>query len=116
MTIRKDYLERLIEQFVAALARILKANQEQRPEEAWRLIRDTALSTLGMDYDALLLGDARATARLLGDPERVRMLARLVTQEAEALALRGDAATAAARREYADALHLEARAHGLAPL
>jgi hypothetical protein len=116
MSIRQDYIERLIEQFAAALARILKLNQEQRPEEARRLIRDTALSALGMDYDALLLGDARSTARLLGDPERVRMLARLVTQEADALGLQGDTATAAARTEYALALHAEARALGQPPV
>ncbi len=113
MSIRKDYIERLIEQLAAALARILKANQEQRPLEAQQLIRDTALSTLGMEYGALLLGDAASTARMLGDAMRVKVLARLVAEGGEALQQQGDAATATARFQYSLALYDEARAPGL---
>lgn len=113
MSIRKDYIERLIEQLAAALARILKANQEQRPLEAQALIRDTALSTLGMEYGALLLADAATTARMLGSPTRVKVLARLVAEDGEALLRQGDAATATARFQYSLALYEEARALGL---
>jgi tetratricopeptide (TPR) repeat protein len=115
MSIRKDYIERLIEQFAAALARILKAHQQQRPEEARRLVRDTALSALGMHYDALLLGDAATTARMLGDAPRVKVLARLVAEDGEALHQQGDAPTARERFRYALALYAEARALGLPP-
>ncbi|MCP3136967.1 hypothetical protein [Pyxidicoccus xibeiensis] len=115
MSIRKDYIERLIEQFVAALARIVQARREQRHAEAQQLIHDTALSSLGMEYGALLLADPASTARLLGDPTRVKVLARLVAEDGENLLAQGDPATAAARFQYALALYAEARAAGLQP-
>ena len=115
MSIRKDYIERLIEQFVAALARIIKARREQRFADAQQLIRDTALSSLGMEYGALLLADAASTARLLGEPSRVKVLARLVAEDGEVLLAQGDADTASARFRYALALFAEAQAHGLQP-
>lgn len=113
MSIRKDYIERLIEEFAAALARILKARREQRFADAQQLVQDTALSSLGMEYSALLLADPVSTARLLGDPARVKVLARLVAEDGEVLQQQGDSATAAARFSYALALYDEARAQGL---
>jgi hypothetical protein len=115
MSIRKDYIERLIEEFAAALARIIKARQEQRLADAQRLIQDTALSALGMEYGALLLADPASTARLLGDPSRVKVLARLVAEEGEVLQQQGDTATATARFQYALGLYDEARSQGLPP-
>ncbi|MCY1018055.1 hypothetical protein [Pyxidicoccus sp. MSG2] len=115
MSIRKDYIERLIEEFAAALARILKARREQKFADAQRLIQDTALSTLGMEYAALLLADPASTARLLGSPARVKVLARLVAEDGALLQQQGDTATASARLQYALALYDEARNHGLPP-
>ncbi len=110
--IRKDYIERLIEQLAQALAAILKARQEQRPEDAMQLIRDTALSALGMEYSVLTMADAASTARLLGHPSRVAGLARLVAEEGELLEEQGERARAALRRNLALELFLEARAQG----
>ena len=115
MSIRKDYIERLIEEFAAALARIIKARREQRLAEAQRLIQETALSSLGMEYGALLLADPASTARLLGDPARVKVLARLVAEEGEVLQHQGDTTTASARFQFALALYDEARRLGLSP-
>ncbi|WP_164010873.1 hypothetical protein [Pyxidicoccus trucidator] len=115
MSIRKDYIERLIEEFAAALARIIKARQEQRLADAQRLIQDTALFALGMEYGALLLADPASTARLLGDPSRVKVLARLVAEDGEVLQQQGDTATATARFQYALGLYDEARSQGLPP-
>jgi len=115
MSIRKDYVERMIEQLVAALARILKARQEQRHEDALHLIGDTARSVLGMEYSVLTMADAASTARLLGKPARVLVLARLVRQEAEVRRERGDAPGATDRFRLALELHLEARELGLRP-
>ncbi len=115
MSIRKDYIERLIEEFAAALARIIQARREQRLADAQQLIRDTALSSLGMEYGALLLADPASTARLLGDPARVKVLARLVAEDGEALLQQGDSDTASARFHHALALYTEARALGLTP-
>jgi hypothetical protein len=69
--IRKDYIERLIEQLAAAFAALMKLRRERRTEEAQQLIRDTALSALGMEYSTLTMADAASTARLLGHPLRV---------------------------------------------
>jgi len=115
MSIRKDYIERLIEEFAAALARIIKARREQRLADAQRLIQETALSSLGMEYGALLLADPASTARLLGNPARVKVLARLVAEEGELLQHQGDTATASARFRFALALYDEARRLGLSP-
>lgn len=113
MSIRKDYIERMIEQLVAALARILRARQEQRYEEALQLIGEAARSMLGMEYRVLTMADAASTARLLGEPGRVRVLAKLVRQEAEVRRGQGDALGAGDRFRLALELYLEARELGL---
>ncbi len=110
--IRKDYIERLIEQFAAAFAALLKLRRERRAEEAQQLIRDTALSLLGMEYSALTMADAASTARLLGNPQRVVALARLVAEEGELFHEQGEHARASLRWGLALELFLEARAMG----
>ncbi|HVG63680.1 MAG TPA: hypothetical protein VNA24_34260 [Hyalangium sp.] len=110
--IRKDYIERLIEQFAAAFAALLKLRRERKPEEAQQLIRDTALSVLGMEYSALTMADAASTARLLGHPLRVVGLARLVAEEGELLHEQGEPARATLRWGLALELFLEAQAMG----
>jgi hypothetical protein len=113
--IRKDYIERLIEQFAAAFASLLKLRRERKTEQAQQLIHDTALSLLGMEYGALTMADAGSTARLLGNPLRVKGLARLVAEEAELFQDKGEPARAAMRRELALELYQEAVKMG-APL
>ncbi len=115
MSLRKDYIERLIEEFAAALSRLLKLRREKKLAEAQRLIQETALSALGMEYAALLMADPVSTARLLGAPTRVKVLARLVAEDGELSAEQGDAATATARFQTALALYAEAEAMGLTP-
>jgi hypothetical protein len=110
--IRKDYIERLIEQFAAAFAALLKLRRERKTEEAQQLIRDTALSVLGMEYSALTMADAASTARLLGHPLRVIGLARLVAEEGDLLHEQGEHARATLRWGLALDLFLEAQAMG----
>jgi hypothetical protein len=110
--IREDYIERLIQQFAAAFKALMKARQEQRPEEALQLIRDTALSLLGMEYSVLTMADAASTARLLGHPQRVVGLARLVAEEGKVLGEQGQQARASLRWGLALELFLEAHALG----
>jgi hypothetical protein len=112
--IRKDYIERLIEQLGAAFAALMKLRRERRTEEAQQLIRDTALSALGMEYSTLTMADAASTARLLGHPLRVVGLARLVAQEGELLHEQGEQARATLRWGLALELFLEAQAMGAA--
>ena len=110
--IRKDYIERLIEQFATAFAALLKLRRERKLEEAQQLVRDTALSVLGMEYTALTMADAASTAQLLGHPLRVVGLARLVAEEAELFQEQGNPARASLRWGLALELFLEARALG----
>ena len=110
--IRKDYIERLIEQFAAAISALLKLRRERKTEEAQQLLRDTALSLLGMEYGTLTMADAASTAKLLGQSLRVSVLARLVAEEGELLEQKGEPARASVRRGLALELFLEAQAMG----
>lgn len=110
--IRQDYIQRLIEQFAAAFAALLKLRRERKLDEAQQLLRDTALSVLGMEYSTLTMADAASTAQLLAHPRRVVGLARLVAEEAELFHEQGNAARASLRWGLALELFLEARAMG----
>jgi hypothetical protein len=103
-SIREDYIERMIERLVAALAAILQAGKQERWEEALDLVRQTSLSLFGLEYRMLVTIDARSVADLLGHPEKIQALARLVLEEARLLERRGELALADARRSHAEAL------------
>jgi hypothetical protein len=110
--IRKDYIERLIEQFSAAIASLLKLRRERKPDEAQQLIHDTVLSLLGMEYGTLTMADAASTAKLLGSAVRVRVLARLVAEEGALFEEKAEPARASVRWVLALELYLEAQALG----
>ena len=107
--IREDYIERMIERLVAALAAILKAGRGQKTEEALDLIHQTSLSLFGMEYRMLITIDAGSVAGLLEHPEKLKALAKLVSAEAELLQQRGDTEGEAHRLGHALALLEEAR-------
>jgi hypothetical protein len=107
--IREDYIERMIEKLVAALAAILKAGKTQKAEEALDLVHQTSLSLFGMEYRMLITIDAASVAGLLGHPEKIKALAKLVSAEADLLQQRGDAVGVAHRLGHALALLEEAR-------
>ncbi|WP_223640793.1 hypothetical protein [Corallococcus sp. EGB] len=115
MSLRKDFIERAVEQFAAAISGILKARKEKRYGDARNLIRDTSLQVLGMEYGALVLADAESTSRLLGTASRVRMLAKLVREDGELMSEQGDPLTADSRFLLALELYLEAISMGLNP-
>jgi hypothetical protein len=107
--IREDYIERMIEKLVAALAAILKAGKTQKTEEALELVHQTSLSLFGMEYRMLITIDAASVAGLLGHPEKIKALAKLVSAEAELLQQRGDDVGVAHRLGHALALLQEAQ-------
>ncbi|NBD12916.1 MULTISPECIES: hypothetical protein [Corallococcus] len=115
MSLRKDFIERAIEQFVAAISSVLKARKEKRYGDARTLIRETALTVLGMEYGTLILADAESTSRLLGTASRVRMLAKLVREDGELMREQGDPLTADSRFLLSLELYLEAICMGLNP-
>ncbi len=107
--IREDYIERMIEKLVAALAAILKAGKAQKTEEALDLLHQTSLSLFGMEYRMLITIDAGSVAELLGHPEKLKALAKLVSAEADLLQQRGDAVGVAHRLGHALGLLQEAQ-------
>lgn len=107
--IREDYIERMIERLVAALAAILKAGKSQKTEEALDLVHQTSLSLFGMEYRMLITIDAGSVAGLLEHPEKIKALAKLVSAEAELLQQRGDTEGATHRLGHALALLQEAQ-------
>ena len=107
--VRKDYIERLIEQVAAALAALLKLRQEQKHDQALQLIASSSVSLLGMEYSVLTSVDAASAAQLLGHPEKIKVLAKLEEEEAEILRAEGNASAATDKLHHALALLDEAR-------
>jgi hypothetical protein len=102
-SVRQDFIERMIKQLAQALARILGHRQLAQPEEAQRLLRQTCQELLGVEYATLTFADAPSTAALLGHPEKVKVLAALVREEA--LLLGGEGSEAGrAKLAHADDL------------
>jgi hypothetical protein len=106
--IKKDYVERMIEQIAEVLARLLKLKDEGKPGEALELVRSGCQEALGLEYEMLVGVDAASAASLLGSPLKVRKLAELVRAEAEVLEAAGEHGLAVRRRTFAAALE-----HGL---
>ncbi|WNG43200.1 hypothetical protein F0U60_03120 [Archangium minus] len=113
--IRQDYIERMIERLVAALAAILKAGKSQKKDEALELIQQTSLSLFGMEYRMLITIDAGSVAELLGHPEKIKALAKLVSAEAELLQQSGDTVGVSHRLGHALALLQEAQRRRTTP-
>ena len=105
---QKDYLQRMVEQLVQALAALLGKRQAKQHAEVRGLVGDTCRELLGMEYGVLTAVDARSAAQLLGHPVRVRALAQLVQEDALALEGLGDGAGAESKRAFASALEAEA--------
>jgi hypothetical protein len=106
--IKKDYVERMIEQFAEAIARLLKLREAGKHGEALAVVRTTCQELLGLEYEMLVGVDAVSAASLLGSAQKVRKLAELVRAEAEVLEEAGERGLAVRRRTFAAALE-----HGL---
>ncbi len=105
---RRDYIMRLIEQFVEVLARIVGLRKSGKLDDAEKLVRETADGFFGSLRSMLDSVDASTAANLLGTKERIAVYAALTNEEAEIAAARGDARKAATRRRRALELYLEA--------
>ena len=105
--IREDYIERMVEQLVSALAAILKLGTANKPDEALALLQQTSLTLFGLEYRMLITFDANSVADLLGHPEKILALARLVMTESDPLHQRGDTEAVSHRLTHALDLALE---------
>ena len=110
---RDDYFMRMIEQIVAAIAKItgLSRNKDygaalDEVEKGWDI--------LGVPRDLVAVLDGPTLAELLAAPEKMRAAADLLIAEAGALTSKGDPVHAAVCYRRGFELYLEARA--IAPL
>lgn len=114
--IREDYIERMIHQLVSALAAIARLGKARKTDEALEQVQHTSLELFGMEYRLLITFDAGAVADLLGHPEKILALARLVETEAGLLEQRGDLEAVRHRLAHALALTREAQRRRVAPV
>jgi hypothetical protein len=102
--IRKDYIERMIEQLVEAIARLLQLGQAGQHGEALAVVRTTCLEVFGLEYEVLVGVDPTSAAGILGSSLKTRRFAELVRAEAEVLDAAGETSLASRRRDFAAAL------------
>lgn len=81
--VRRDYIERMIEQLAQALATLLF--KKKPPDEVKETLAEVTQRLLGMEYRVLVSVDAQSAASLLGEPLKIEILARLIEAEAETL-------------------------------
>lgn len=96
---RRDYLERLIEQIVAAIARIAGLVREARFEDAERELDATWSSAIGFRRKDAMRLDAATLRTLLG--AKAELAAKLLEAEAELESARGVIGAAEALRRRA---------------
>ena len=108
---REDYLMRQIRQLADAIARIAGLNR-CGDHEAALAAAERAWGELVGDLPAGMADavDSRTLADLLRSPERIRLAADLLGEQAAALAARGDATGAARCERRAAELRLAAQA------
>lgn len=104
-----DWLLRQIEQMGDVLRRLIAALREHRPADAITLSHEAVAELLGTDDDVLdaLSGEGLVTLLSAGgalDTFRAHMLAELLVARADALAMQGNTAGAAAERQRARVL------------
>lgn len=102
--VQRDYILRLIEQFVAMVARIVGLSREGKVEEARREL-DEAYHTLGVPRSMVASLDA-TSIKLLVSEEKARALAVLFSAEAELARAEGRDREATAWRARASGLGL----------
>ena len=106
--ISQDYIIRIIQQVVEAIARMIGKREQGDYQGALRQA-EAAYDLLGIPPDLAAAMDSESLADLLGNPEKIRMMARLSQQEGEVYRATGDPLTGTARFRRAAELMLEAR-------
>lgn len=106
--IREDYVMRLIRQVIEAIARMARLGAQGDHQAARRAAED-AYDLLGVPAELAAALDSAALAELVGQPDKIRLLARVAIQEAELLRATGDPPGCADRYRRAAELILEAR-------
>lgn len=108
----KDYVMRMVKQVAEMFARLLKLVEKREYDQALRAMQAGYPGLLGLDYAPLNFADPRSAADLLGDRQRIKIFAQLLSKEAEIFALMDNAPRAATKREQAIKVWLEAFQRG----
>ena len=112
MSLRDDYLMRLIEQLAQVIARMTGLNLRKDYRAALETA-ERAWDELDVPHELVDRLDGPELAKLLREPSKMRLAAQLLTEEATALAGSGDPIHATLRRKRAYQLY--AAAHALDP-
>jgi hypothetical protein len=115
--VERDYVLRMIQQLVRALARIAGLKRAGQLDEALEDVSATLDDVLGPLRQTLEVIDPQSAARLLSDRDRIEAYAVLVAEEGSILELMGDTERSGHRTRRALALLLEAQrlGHTLSP-
>ena len=114
VVLRRDWVQRMIEQLAAAVARIAGLRRAAALDEARAEVAAAASSIAGVDPAMVAGVDSASVTALVRDPDRLAVLARLLLERASIEADAGDAASAAAWRQRAVEIGIEAVAAGAA--
>ena len=113
--VRKDFFERLVEQFGNFLAAVVKQRKAGQAELALQQLEQGYLPLLGMDGTMLKAVDSHSAADLLDHPVRIASFARLLLEEAEIQVALGALISAERCRSHALEIYLEALSRTRAP-
>jgi hypothetical protein len=112
VTLRRDWILRIIEQLTQALARVLALRKQGLTDEAVKEVASAASGVAGIDLAMAASVDAVTLAGFVREPARAAVLARLMLERAALAGDAGDVAGEAAWRRRAVELALEAGAPG----
>lgn len=112
--LRHDYIMRVIQQAVDAIARMMGL-REKGDHEAARREAEAVYDLLGVPSELAAAVDSATLAELLGHPDKIRAMAKLAVQEAELRRATGDPLACAAGYRRAAELTLEARSRAPHP-
>ncbi len=106
--IRQDYLLRMIDRATQALVRMLR-RRDRGDLDGARQEATEVYDALGIPPELAGMLTAETLAEMLGDPDKMRLMARLFQQEAEVFRASGDPLSSTARYVRATELMLEVR-------
>lgn len=107
---REDYILRVIQQLVDAIARIAGLNRRAEHDQALAAAEQAWSELLDLPAGLADAVDSRTLAGMLREPARIRLAVQLLQEQARALTGKGDAPGAARQSRRALELLLEARA------
>jgi len=105
--IERDYLMRLIQQLNTVLARIMRAKQQEKYDEAQETIKEAHGELFGLDSALVGMMSAESLAQLLGDGEKIKAMARLFKEEGDLFELQEDGRQAGGKYQRSLELYLE---------